>query len=232
MKAIEVIERVAELAAQFEELAKAAPEVREAMKGLQAAAKTGALDPKHVDAIRRGLFTDRMTGGKMGNQAAYEDFALGAKGGVHVRLDANDFGSINKMHGFETGNEAIKSLGHGIRTALDETVGQSKSKLFRIGGDEFHVHVPTHEHAAVFARKLRQKLGEQVPVGGTHRLSVSMGFGHSPEHAEQALIHAKTAKKAMNYPVGQAQTHAHSLVSGKEGAVPLSEHASLKMPLR
>ncbi len=224
MDFFELTQAIDSLAQQYEELAKAAPEIREAMQNLAQQAKVGVIEPKHLDAIRRGLFTDRMTGNKMGNQAAYEDFEAGKpKGGVHIRMDANDFGSINKLHGFETGNEAIKSMGNAIREAADESIGQKKTKLFRIGGDEFHLHAPDHASAARFARTLRSKLDSLAPAGGTHRFSMSLGFGHTPAHSEQALIQAKTAKKAANYPIGQAQTHVHSLVPGFEGPVPLSQ---------
>ena len=109
---------------------------------------------------------------------------------------------------------------------------RSKSKLFRRGGDEFNLHVPDHESAVRFARVVRQKLNNTVPIGGTHKLSMSIGIGHSPAHAEQALIHAKGDKKAQNYTPGQAGFHAHSLVPGNEGKIPLESDNSLKLAVR
>ena len=232
----DVDEKLAKMAAQFEELAKTAPEVRQAMVGLHAAAKAGHIKPEHADAIRRGLFTDRLTGGRVGNQAAHEDFIEGLKGkknqGVHVHIDANDFGSINKMHGMPVGDQAIKSLANTMRDTIDQHIGRKNAKLFRVGGDEFKAHFQTPEHAAVFARALRHNLDQLVPVGGTHRLSTSIGIGHTPEHAEQALMNAKNEKKAQNYPIGQAEHHAHSLLPGREGSVPPAASSVPKLHLQ
>jgi GGDEF domain-containing protein len=157
----------------------------------------------------------------MGNKKAYADFLGRPKQGVHIRMDGNDFGAINKLHGFETGNQAITAMGGAIREAMDEAVGAKHGKVFRIGGDEFHAFVPSHDHAAQFARAVRQKLEAIPAVGGTHNLSLSMGFGHTPDHAELAMINAKGAKKESYYPVGQAKTHAASQVPGFEGHIPL-----------
>ena len=135
-------------------------------------------------------------------------------------MDGNDFGAINKIHGFETGNKAISAMGGAIREAMDEAVGRAQGKVFRIGGDEFHAFVPSHEHAAQFARSVRQKLEAIPAVGGTHNLSLSLGFGHTPDHAELAMINAKGAKKAALYMIGKAKTHAASQVPGYEGQIP------------
>jgi GGDEF domain-containing protein len=222
----DVDQKLAKMAAHFEDLAKTAPEVRQAMTGLHAAAKAGHIKPEHADAIRRGLFTDRLTGGRIGNQAAHEDFIEGLQGkkdqGVHVHIDANDFGSINKLHGMPVGDQAIKTLAGAMRDTIDKHIGRKNAKLFRVGGDEFKAHFQTPAHAAVFARALRHNLDQAVPVGGTHRLSTSIGMGHTPEHAEQALINAKNEKQKQNYPIGQAEHHAHSLLPGHEGPVPLA----------
>ena len=110
-------------------------------------------------------------------------------------------------------------IGMAIRSALDEAVGRAKAKSFRTGGDEFVVHVPSHQEAAHFSRVLRSKLEALPPVGGTHGLSVSMGFGMVPEHAEAALQQAKEASHQANYQPGKAQHHVHSLVPGSEGAL-------------
>jgi GGDEF domain-containing protein len=218
-------ERLVKMAKVFEKLSKTAPEVRQAMSGMRDAVKAGHIKPEHADAIRRGLFTDRLTGGKVGNFAAYEDHLEGLKNqkdqGVHVHMDANDFGSINKLHGKMVGDEAIRQLVGAQREAIDKHVGRKHAKLFRVGGDETVAHFKTKEHAAAFLRGVRENLDAKVPVGGTHRLSLSVGMGHTPEHAEQALINAKTEKKRQNYQVGQAGHRAHSLLPGHEGPVPM-----------
>lgn len=206
----------------FEALVKIEPHLQGALDELRAAVKAGHVKPESLKHITGHLFVDPMVKG-VGNKKAYEDFLSRPKQGVHVRLDGNDFGSINKIHSFEHGNQAITAMGQAMREAMDEAVGRNNGKLFRIGGDEFHAHVPNVEHAAKFSRALRAKLEAIPPVGGTHALSVSAGFGHDPDSADQASILAKQAKKGANYQLGQAKTHVHSLVPGHEGAIPMDK---------
>lgn len=213
------LEPIEKAEAAFMTLAKIEPHLEQALQGLREAVKAGHIDPKVLKALTGEIFTDSMVK-RMGNKKAYADFLSRPKQGVHIRMDGNDFGQINKTHGFETGNQAIAAMGNAIREAMDETTGAKQGKTFRIGGDEFHAFVPSHEHAALFARSVRNKL-EQVPaVGGTHNLSLSIGMGHTPDHAELAMINAKGAKKAAGYQPGQAKTHAASQVPGFEGHIP------------
>ena len=214
---------------QLQSLAKIEPKLAAALGQLREASKSGALHPDVVKTLMREIFVDPMVP-SIGNKKAYEDFLSRPKEGVHVRLDGNDFGQINKIHSFDHGNSAIKAMGQAMRAAADEEVGRGQAKLFRIGGDEFHLHVPTVEHAAAFMRNLRNRLDAVPPIGGTHNLSVSAGFGRTPEEADQASIQAKQAKKAKNYSMGQAKTHVHSLVPGSEGPVPVEKEAVFKAP--
>lgn len=212
----------------FMTLAKVEPKLDAALAGLRQAVKDGHVHPDVLKHLTNEIFTDSMVKG-MGNKKAYLDFLSRPKAGVHVRMDGNDFGGINKVHGFETGNKAISAMGAAIREAMDEAVGRAHGKVFRIGGDEFHAFVPSHEHAAHFARTVRNKLEAIPAVGGTHNLSLSLGFGHTPDHAELALINAKGAKKAAGYTPGQAKTHAASQVPGFEGHIPTG---SDQLPLK
>lgn len=210
-------------------LVKMEPELQAALDNM----RERGVDPQHHRTIMRRLFADRMVPG-MGNALSYQDFLSRPRdGGVHIRMDANDFGGINKVHGFETGNRAISAVGNSIRHALDEVANPDADvnrayddgdpythKAWRIGGDEFHAHVPDYETAARFARTVREKLDSIAPIGGTHALSLSLGFGADPAQAEEALLHAKTAKKSAGYMPGHAKTHAHSLVPGRVGAIP------------
>lgn len=200
---------------------------------LQHLKATGA-DPQHLQVLHRAIYGDPMVN-DVGNKRAYRDFLSRPKPGVHVMMDANDFKSINDELGHDTGDKAIKLMGGAMRSAMDETVGREQGKLFRFGGDEFAAHMPTYEHAAQFARALRSKLEAIPSLGGTHRLSVSMGLGHTPEHADQALnIHAKGAKNAAVQAITGQQgsrqkvrapqsMYAHSLVPGHEGQIPTAE---------
>jgi diguanylate cyclase (GGDEF)-like protein len=214
----------------MEDLLKLEPTLQDALGSMRAAVKAGHIKPEHLKALTGSLFKDTMVP-SLGNKKAYQDFLASPRNGVHVMADANGFKGINDTFGHEAGDKAIKALGGAFREALDESSGRANAKGHRVGGDEFHAHLPTHEHAARFARVLRQKLDQIPAIGGTHKLSMSLGFGASPEHADKALYAAKAAKDAMNYPKGQAQMHVHSLVPGHEGAVPAGDHPmTLKPP--
>lgn len=202
----------------FNELAKVEPTLSEALASFKQAAKDGHVSEDHLRRLQREIFVDPMVDG-IGNKKAYEDFLSRPRAGVHIRLDGNDFGSINKIHGHHVGDKAIVAIGKALRDSMDTTVTKKNGKLFRIGGDEFAAHVPDMQSAAIFTRKLRSNLESIPPVGGTHNLSVSVGFGESPEHSDKAMLEAKKHKVSKKYPIGQAQTHVHSLISGSEGPV-------------
>lgn len=224
-------DKIKKMEAVFEDLQKEEKDLYGVMDKLRGLASAGHIDPKEMETLHRELYGDQMVP-EIGNKRAYKDFLSRPKDGVHIMMDANDFKSINDEHGHHAGDEAIKHMGNSMRQAMDETVGQDQGKLFRFGGDEFAAHVPTHEHAAQFARALRSKLEGTPAIGGTHRLSVSLGMGHNPEAADQALnLHAKGAKNSAIAAItgvrGSRQSvrapealYAHSLVPGHEGAVP------------
>lgn len=225
----------------FEDLQKEEKDLYGVMDKLRGLASQGHIDPREMETLHRELYGDQMVP-EIGNKRAYKDFLTRPKEGVHIMMDANDFKSINDEHGHQAGDEAIKHLGRSMREAMDETVGQDQGKLFRFGGDEFAAHVPSTEHAGQFARALRSKLEATPPIGGTHRLSVSMGMGHNPEVADEALnTHAKGAKNAAIAAItgvrGSRQAirapealYAHSLVPGHEGQVPVGGLIRPKLP--
>lgn len=222
----------------------------DALRHMEQAAAAGHVPQEAVDALRRHIYTDPMTGGAMGNKFAYNEFQQQPRGGVHVAMDGNDFKAINDLYGHHAGDQAIQSFGRAAREAMDEAVGQKSGKLFRNpddqnlyrnGGDEFAAHVPTHEHAALFARSLRNKLESMPPIAGQHKLSMSFGFGHDPHTADAALYEAKKQKylpglegapKQRAFGIGQVPSLAHSNVPGFEGAVPLSPEKlpDIKLP--
>lgn len=244
--AIQKMERVFRLLSKEEDVDPAT-----ALQHIQAAVKAGHLDPKIEAALRRHIYEDPMVQG-IGNKYAYNEFIQKPRPGVHASIDLNDFRGINNTYGHHAGDEAIKAFGKAAREAMDETIpkGPGGGKLFRAGageeqthgfwrsgGDEAAAFLPTPEHAATFARKLRSKLEAIPPVGGTHQLSASIGFGHDPKSADEAQYHAKAAKTqhmvANNLKPGQAPSFAHSLLQGSEGPIPLSEPhptASLQPP--
>lgn len=203
----------------FRSLVKADPHLAQALNHVRTAVKAGTMPPEALKILTAHIFKDTMVP-SMGNKKAYQDFLSRPRGGVHVHIDLNDFGTINKVHGFETGDSAIKAAGQAMRNAIDSSVSKKVAKAFRVGGDEFRIYVPTHEHAARLVRALKQHWDKIPPIEGTHSVSGSIGIGHTPETAENALIQAKTAKKSSGYKLGEAKTHAHSAIPNFEG--PLS----------
>jgi diguanylate cyclase (GGDEF)-like protein len=178
-----------------------------------------AMDDKTRRAIatmRRGAYQDPMVPG-LGNKPAYMDWAQKQQPGVTVMGDANYFKSINDELSHAHGDAAIKAMGTAWRDAAAE-VGQGKAHRF--GGDEFHAHFPTYEHAASFARNLRGRLEQIPPLAGTHKVSMGLGIGHNFDSADKALYHAK-AQKAPTLS-GTPSLLAHSLHPGFEGPVPLN----------
>lgn len=177
-------------------------------------------------ALRRHIFEDPMTG--LGNKYAYQEFRKKNVPGVTVVGDANFFKGINDVYGHEAGDSAIKALGSAWKAAVEST---GEGKAHRFGGDEFHAHFPTYEHAARFARSLRHNLQQVPPVSGTHRLSMSLGVGDNFEAADKALYSAK-AQKAGHTPTTIQPILAHSLHPQSPGMVPTdpSELALVRPP--
>ena len=217
-----------EVIAKSEDLAKVEPHLEAALGGLRAAVAAGHVHPDVLKTLSGHIFKDTMVP-TMGNKVAMADFLSRPKDGIHIRLDGSRFGGINKRAGFETGNEAIKSMFGAVRSALDESVGRKNAKSFRIGGDEAHVFVPTVEHAAMFHRSLKRHL-DALPLVAGQKLAFDMGVGKTPETAEQGLIKAKTHGKSMNYPLHELRTHCYVNVPGHEGHLPTETEQPPKMP--
>lgn len=205
------------------------------MERMRQLVTAGHLPHETYDRIRRELFADDMTG--LGNKRAYHEHLEGNPGGVHVMLDSNGLKAMNDSLGHEAGDAAIKATGGALRSAIDKTVGSEQAKAWRLGGDEFGFHVPTHEHAGAVLRQLRHELEAVPPIGGTHPLSVSAGIGHSPAVADKALYHAKAQKldairAAGGDPADRTALpphtmYVHSLHPGHEGPVPTAEPSPL-----
>ena len=168
-----------------------------------------------IAAVRKHLFEDPMVPG-LGNKLAYSEFQKQPPPGVHVMGDANFFKPINDNYGHEVGDASIKAIGGAWRDAAAE-VGQGKAHRF--GGDEFHAHFPTQEHAANFARSLRTKLEAMPAVAGVHRLGMSIGTGNDFRSADKALYEAKKGKTG-HTPFTVPHLLSHSLVPGSEGPAP------------
>jgi predicted signal transduction protein with EAL and GGDEF domain len=187
-------------------LIKAEPSLQDALKAIR------TTHPEHAKTIARHIYADNMIP-TMGNKTAYREFLQKPRKGVYVHADLNDFGQINKLHGDQKGDEAIKTFGK-LSSGLSRKFG---GKSHRPGGDEFKFYFDKPEQALGFSRELQQHLGKLPKVGGTHNIAASIGMGANPEHAEQSLMQAKSklgptvnGKRQNTHSVGNAPTVVHS----------------------
>lgn len=189
------------------DMKKMEPELKASLEGIRAAVKAGHLKPEHLKGITSKIFTSSMIP-TMGNKMAYNDFLSRPKEGYHVHVDLAGFGKLNKApFNYQTGDKAIKDSFTAMREALDETVGRKLSKAWHISGDEARAHLPTKEHAIAFSKAFGKKLAALPKIGGVHQLAASIGYGPTPEHAEDALTKVKAEFKTKGFPDGQMPTH-------------------------
>ncbi len=214
-------EKVQRLAKSYAEIAQHLdPQAREHFESIPA---------ERRDWFKRQMMEDTLTGAM--NQYAYKTLGVEQRPGAHVRLDLNDLKALNDQFGHEQGNAAITGFGQHALAAARAHKGQ----LFRTGGDEFHAHFDTPEQAYSFLRATSQGVGGMVPTGGHHRVSFSAGVGQSPEHADRALYHAKSAKLARfadfrhdpQAVVGHGQHFIHSLLPGAAGQVQVEQSPAI-----
>lgn len=119
--------------------------------------------------------------------------------GAFLVIDADDFKSINDLHGHDRGDEALQRIASTIKVNVreDDLVG-------RIGGEEFGVLLVGADFATakMVAERIRHAITAIAfePGGTEHRLSVSVGgaafdqivaFGTLYRFADQRLYEAK-----------------------------------------
>jgi GGDEF domain-containing protein len=210
-----------------------------AMQHLRQAIAAGHVPPEAGDAFTRHIYHDSMVD-NVGNKHAWKEFRAQNRPGVYLSMDGNNFKHVNDTFGHDAGDDAITALGGALRDAHDEALGRGPGtgKLFRAphelgtfrnGGDEFVAHFPSYEHALRFMKAADQKIQGLPPIAGQHKLSMSFGMGHTPQHADQSLYHAKAQKFTtggqLAHPPGQTPNLAHSLFPGREGAIKLHSNA-------
>jgi diguanylate cyclase (GGDEF)-like protein len=211
----QVQQRVAKMEKLFSSLRKNDMDPQDALAHLDSLGGDEATQ-NAIASLRRHVFEDQMVPG-LGNKFAYQQFAKKNIPGTTVVGDANFFKTINDTHGHEAGDNAIKAMGNAWRDASNEAGG----KAHRFGGDEFNAHYPTYEHAANFARGLRSKLDQVPAIGGTNRLSMSLGIGHDFPSADRAVYQSKAAKMT-HTPSSVPSVIAHSGHQDFLGPVPLN----------
>lgn len=150
-----------------------------------------------VGALRTQVFEDPRFPG-MGNKYAYQQHLKNKEtnpGGYSVFADVNGLKTANDTLGHSAGDKLIRGAGGAVQNAA-KRAAPGRYKAFATGGDEFQLHFDNEEDAHAFQRELRTDLDQIEPVGGSHRVSLSMGHGPNPELADQALYHAKAKKMA------------------------------------
>lgn len=104
-----------------------------------------------------------------------------AAGGM-LMVDADHFKSINDRFGHDRGDEALALIANAIRAVL-----RSNDQVGRLGGEEFGIHLPSADRAAMVmvAERVRRAVAcsEFFPNGMPHGLSVSVGGVSYAGHA-------------------------------------------------
>ena len=111
-------------------------------------------------------------------------------GGSLVFLDVDDFKGINDRWGHLTGDQCLRRIADALREVF-----RAEDGLFRVGGDEFLVVVPTMKPGPVGGR-IRQLRSRLAPKG-TDVIPISIAAGivelHPDLPMEEALALADTA---------------------------------------
>ncbi len=172
--------------------------------------RTGTAGPDEARALERHLTSDSMIP-EIRNRLAYNDhIKKHGDAGIHAHVDLNDFGSINKRYGDHVGDEAIVKAGK-IIAQLGKKHG---GRIVRSGGDEFKLWFLQPHHAENFSKDLHDHFALHDDIAGSHKLSASLGIGHTRERAESALLDAKKTLKQTSpdgtvhrtYPEGKSPT--------------------------
>ncbi len=111
-------------------------------------------------------------------------------------FDMDRFKAINDTLGHPVGDQALREVGHRVRTALRES-----DVIARLGGDEFAVLLATGsaEHAPrVVAEKILKCLEAPLVIEGqTMDIAASIGIARFPDHGEDAASLLRAADVAM-----------------------------------
>jgi GGDEF domain-containing protein len=204
----------------------------EGLQHIKEAVRTGDLHPLTEKALAQHVLEDPIVAG-VGNKYATQQFKKQNKPGAYASIHLNDFDHLKKVHGQETGEEAVKSFGGALKNASDKV---GSPKLFRVSGDRLLAWAPTYEDMSRFLGEARNS-SETLPlVGGTHRQTFSVGIGHSAEAADNALGIAKQGKldpvsKQSLYAPGKSPNLGYSLYTGAEGRIMQPETNVPKMAI-
>ncbi|PXA92891.1 GGDEF domain-containing protein [Nostoc sp. 3335mG] len=98
----------------------------------------------------------------------------GPRAGALLMIDADNFKTINDLHGHDAGDEALMVLSRAIRSVL-----RAGDLIGRMGGEEFGVFLPLVDQKAaeLVAERVRRavQLAQFTPSGEPYLLTVSIG---------------------------------------------------------
>ncbi|HEX5456021.1 MAG TPA: diguanylate cyclase [Candidatus Saccharimonadales bacterium] len=156
---------------------------------------------------KRLAMIDELTG--LGSRHAFKEALATAEADPNVaiiKLDANDFGKINKELGDDEGDEALKGIGRHIRNTAEEygygertfrleaeseDEEQEQDSTFRVGGDEFIVLAPTDIADELLERIISTYGDEGSMQYGSTTVSLTGATGSTLEEVNLALRDAK-----------------------------------------
>lgn len=166
-----------------------------AFEELTRAVVSGQMPARVERVFRRLVFGDKMIP-SIGNKYAFEEFLNKGKSGVYCVIDINSFKQVNDMYGHEVGDEVIIKLGKAIRGASTDYHKSTnrRSKVFRIGGDEFVVFLESIIGYQEFFSILHRYVFALDLVKNNHRISISVGCGSTYSIADSYLLKAKEIK--------------------------------------
>lgn len=141
--------------------------------------------------LEREINMDSLTG--LANRRAFDLAKFRAERDneiVVVLFDANNFGKINKVAGYDIGDRVLRELAECIKNQA-KRIGFSE-RCFRLGGDEFVVLLPKF-YADKFRIKVEKAFGihyfENIPV------SVTGSIGSTLIQADSLLQNRKAIQK-------------------------------------
>jgi diguanylate cyclase (GGDEF)-like protein len=115
-----------------------------------------------------------------------------------ILFDLDHFGTFNKLHGVQVGDQALRVFAHVLRDRLRQT-----DMVARFGGEEFVVVLDgtDRDHAVAVAEEIRSRLASRTIAaedGAPLRLSVSAGCAalDDAEPTSEALL--RTADVALS----------------------------------
>ncbi len=141
-------------------------------------------------ALRSLVDADPLTG--LHNRRRLRQFLedTQSSGGSLIFLDVDDFKGINDRWGHLTGDRCLRRIAEALREVF-----RAEDGLFRVGGDEFLVVVPTMKPGAL-AERIR-KLRQRLSPSGSDVIPISVAVGivelHPHLPMDEALALADTA---------------------------------------